>query len=188
MSGWNGADAVRGEGRCHTGALRVPGGPSGEDRPVLYLDIDDTLLRYPNGRDDPSPAEGASEFLHWALDHFEVRWLTRWCPGGRMKEEHVRSLSKMLDTDAEIIRRLRGLDWTCSETKLDGIAWLEHVLLGRRFLWIEDEYGLRDQERAFLRSHGFDHAWRHCNVTSDPESLRSLHRSLRNGSHQNGSR
>lgn len=146
---------------------------------MLYLDIDDTLVGYPDGRrGGPRPASGAPEFLAWALRRFEVRWLTRWCPTGRMRDDQVRAFSKMLRVEADVVRRIRGLDWTCSETKLDGIAWLEHVVLGRPFLWIEDEWGMGERERAFLRDHGFDDYWRHCNVTQNPEALASLHRTL----------
>lgn len=148
--------------------------------PVLYLDIDDTLLRYPDGREgDPRPAPGAAAFLSWALERFEVRWLTRWCPTGEMETDRVRSFCRMLEADPERVGRIRGLNWMGSDTKLDGITWLEHVVLGRPFLWIEDEYGLGQRERAFLRLHGFDDRWRHCNVTERPGALRALHGSLR---------
>lgn len=148
-------------------------------RPVLYLDIDDTLVRYPDGRGGgPRPASGAPEFLAWALRRYEVRWLTRWCPTGRMRTDQIRAFCKMLDADPEVVRRIRGLDWAHSETKLDGIAWLEHVVLGRPFLWVEDEWGMGERERDFLRRQGFDDYWRHCNVTQEPDALAVLHRSL----------
>jgi hypothetical protein len=49
-------------------------------RPVLYLDLDDTLLTWAASR--PLAAPGAREFVLWALEHYEIRWLTRWCPTG----------------------------------------------------------------------------------------------------------
>ena len=145
-------------------------------RVVLYLDIDDTLVRHPPS--GPRPAPGAAEFLAWALDTFHVRWLTRWCRDGIMREELVHSFCKMLDADPETIRTIRGLDWSESASKLDGIAWLEHLVLGRPFLWIEDEHGLGDAERAFVELQGFTETCLCCNVTEDPEALRTLHREL----------
>ena len=147
-----------------------------DDRAVLYLDIDDTLVRHvPSG---PHAAPGAAEFFAWALETFHVRWLTRWCRDGAMSEDLVPSFCKMLRTDPDTIRSIRGVDWSDSDSKLDGIAWLEHVVLRRPFLWVEDEHGLGEKERAVLELQGFAEASLWCNVTQDPEALRALHRRL----------
>lgn len=150
------------------------------ERPVLYLDIDDTLLRYPEGRDrSPEPASGAREFFSWAVAVFEVRWLSRWCRGGCMPADLVADFCGLLQTERGLVEAIRGIDWTFSDTKLNGIAWLEHLVLGRRFVWIEDDYGVGERELAFLSEHGLDGNWRPCNVTEDPDVLRSVHRELR---------
>ena len=147
-----------------------------DPRTVLYLDIDDTLVCH--GSSGPHPAPGAAEFVAWALETFHVRWLTRWCRDGVMREELVQPLSRMLRVDPDTIRSIRGLDWSDSESKLDGIAWLEHVVMGRPFVWVEDEHGLGEEERDFLKFQGFAEVSLACNVTRDPESLRALHRRL----------
>lgn len=147
-----------------------------ESRTVLYLDIDDTLVRH--GPSGPHAAPGAAEFVAWALETFHVRWLTRWCRDGVMGEDLVHSFCKMLRIDPETIRSIRGLDWSESDSKLDGIAWLEHVVMDRPFIWVEDEHGLGEKERAFLELQGFAEASLACNVTREPESLRTLHRRL----------
>jgi hypothetical protein len=147
-----------------------------ESRTVLYLDIDDTLVCH--GPSGPRAAPGAAEFVAWALDNFHVRWLTRWCRDGVMAEDLVHSFCKMLRIDPDTIRSIRGLDWSESESKLDGIAWLEHVVMGRPFIWVEDEHGCGEEERAFLERQGFADASFACNVTTEPESLRDLHRRL----------
>lgn len=155
-------------------------GTAGTPRTVLYLDIDDTLLRYPNGRDEPpEPARGAAEFFAWALEAYEVRWLSRWCRGGAMPADLIGDFCGLLGADRDLVRRVRGLDWTFGETKLNGIAWLEHLVLGRSFLWIEDEYGVGEREQDFLLEHGLDRRWKHCNVTEDPDALLLLHGELR---------
>jgi len=150
-----------------------------EPKPVLYLDLDDTILSWAGG--SPAAAPGASAFLLWALESFEVRWLTRWCPSGRMGRRLGQDLCRMLQIETDLIRSIRGLDWRATASKLDGIAWMEHVVLDRPFLWVEDEYGFGEAERRFLDAHGFLSRYRHCNVTEDRESLRRLHGSLKGG-------
>lgn len=145
-------------------------------RPILYLDIDDTLLTYSGNA--PRAARGAHDFLVWALDRFEVRWLTTWCPSGQMGADLARDFCKMLEVDPEQIAELRGHDWTFSKTKLDGIGWLEHLVLDRPFLWIEDDYGVGDRERVFLEELGLAASLRCCNVTRDADALVRLHERL----------
>lgn len=158
----------------------APASPEADDRrvgrPVLYLDLDDTVLSYATG--EPHAAPGAAAFLRWVLDVFEVRWLTRWCPDGEMPDGLIDDLWAMTGLPRDVLRGIRGFDWRSSESKLNGIAWLEHAVLARPFLWIEDEYGVGEFERTFLARHGFEHAYRHCNVTTDPIALARLHAAL----------
>lgn len=149
-------------------------------RPVMYLDVDDTLLRYPDGREaDPIVADGAREFFAWALDVYEVRWLTKWCRTGTMDDDLVPDFCRMLDVEPNVVRSVCGLDWSYSDTKLNAIGWLEHLVLDRPFLWVEDNYGVRAQERRFLAELGLEGCWRCCNVTERPDALMHLHRNLR---------
>jgi hypothetical protein len=148
-----------------------------DPRPVLYLDIDDTLLTYRHGW--PEAAPGAHEFLLWALEHFEIRWLTRWCPGGEMEDTLLGELRKMIPLEQETAGAIRGFSWEFSNSKLDGIAWLEHSVLERPFLWLEDEYGVGDFELDFLAEHGWRASYVHCNVTRDPHALLRVHEELK---------
>jgi len=141
-------------------------------RPVLYLDLDDTLLSWATG--EPRAAPGAREFVLWAASRYEIRWLTRWCPGGAMEDHLLDALCRMLRLDREALRAVAGVDWEGAESKLNGIAWLEHLVLGRPFLWLEDETGAGERERRFLEEHGLLGAYRHCNVTRDPGALRRI--------------
>lgn len=138
-------------------------------RPVLYLDLDDTLLSWATG--EPRPAPAARAFLLWAAERYEIRWLTRWCPTGRMGDALLGDLCKLLDLDRSAISGVHGVDWSGGDSKLNGIAWLEHLVLGRPFLWLEDEVGAGERERRFLEEHGLLGAYRHCNVTRDPGAL-----------------
>lgn len=145
-------------------------------RPVLYLDLDHTLVSWRGG--SPHAGRGAREFVLWALERYEVRWLTTWCPDGRMGEGLLQDLARMLGVSAELLQHIRGCDWTDTGTKLNGVAWLEHIVLERPFLWIEDEYGVGARELGFLDEHGFSACYHRINVTKDPESLRRLHAAL----------
>ncbi len=138
-------------------------------RPVLYLDVDDVLVCWANF--ERSPARAAREFLAWAHDHFEVRWLTRRCPDGAMPDWCVGDLAQLLGVEEEVFARTPGLDWSECASKLNGIAWLEHVVLGRPFVWLDDEHGAGALEQAFLAEHGFAHALMLCDVSMDPDAL-----------------
>jgi hypothetical protein len=141
-------------------------------RPVLYLDLDDTLIVWADG--SPRAAPGARQFVLWALERFEVRWLTTWCPDGRMQSSLLADLCSMLELDPAVLSGVRGFDWQDTGTKLNGIAWLEHLVWKRPFLWIEDQYGFGEREAGVLAPLGLDHCHRHCNVSEAPESLGRL--------------
>jgi hypothetical protein len=144
-------------------------------RAVLYLDLDDTVISWAAGF--PAGAPGLREFLIWALETFEVRWLTRWARTGAMEPRLLADLAAMSGVPVERLAAIRGLPWGGTDCKLDGIAWVEHIVLQRPFLWLEDEtIGVRATD--FLAAHGFAGCWHHCNVTRDPHALRVLHRQL----------
>jgi hypothetical protein len=145
-------------------------------RPVLYLDLDDTLIRWADGT--PRAAPGARRFVLWALERFEVRWLTTWCPTGDMPGSLLNDLCTMLELEPKRLEHVRGFSWDATDSKLNGIAWIEHLLMGRPFLWVEDDYGVQERERQFLADHGLTRHYRHCNVTEDPMSLTRLHHAM----------
>jgi hypothetical protein len=145
-------------------------------RAVLYLDLDDTVIRWQDGT--PSGAAGIGAFLEWALDSFEVRWLTRWTRDGQMQPRLLHDLAAMSGIPASRLATISGLDWNLRDCKLDGIAWLEHVVLRRPFLWVEDET-VGDGVIEFLRRHGFGGSYYCCNVSCDAGALQRLHQQLR---------
>jgi hypothetical protein len=55
-------------------------------KPILYLDLDETILW--NGE----PVHNAKAFFLWCAEHFEIRWLTRWIPSGKMDEYQAKTL------------------------------------------------------------------------------------------------
>ena len=140
-----------------------------ERPPVLYLDLDDTVVSWADG--SPRAGAGARNLLLWALSVFEVRWLTTWCPDGRMPEERIADLSRIFDIPPDQFRRIRGFAWDDTGSKLNGIAWLEHLVLARPFIWFEDENGVGQRERECLAWLGMERSYLHSNVSRDPDSL-----------------
>jgi hypothetical protein len=144
---------------------------------VLYLDIDDTIISWEGGR--PHAAPGAREFVLWALERYEVRWLTTWCPNGEMGESLLGDLCKMLELPTDLLRQIRGFDWEAGDSKLNGIAWLEHLVLGRPFIWLEDDYGMQAREKAVLSELALLDSYYCCNVTENAGALEEVQRVLR---------
>lgn len=153
-------------------------------KPVLYLDVDDTLLSmheryYPPEKRRPAStwrhygyaAPGGRDFLLWSLEHFEIRWLTWWCAWGEMEDLQRERLVKEFDLPAGTLAGVRSACFGNSEGchKTAGIAWDEHEA-GRPFWWVED--CISERERQVLRGRGALDRWIPCNVTEDPEALR----------------
>ncbi|HKZ40494.1 MAG TPA: hypothetical protein VJ044_05995 [Candidatus Hodarchaeales archaeon] len=108
-------------------------------KPVLYLDVDGVLIQF---REDRTmlhyehhkggfPANRVGDFLKWADDNFEVRWLTCWCPSGQMHPERKTRLEAILWEDLP--------DWVNPMTwwgeKTYGINFDEP----RMWFWLDDE-------------------------------------------------
>ena len=151
------------------------------DRPIAYLDVDDTILRHPPGQSSVG-APGAADFLRFLARHFEVRWLTRWCPGGRMGPDQLAALENFLEVPAADLERIvnpctfednappqaypvkwRALDWAAIEA-------------GRPFVWIENY--ITDEDRRVLQQRGLLDCFVHCDVTAEPHRLPQVRRLL----------
>ena len=95
-----------------------------QQRPVLYLDLDDTVIAWSDGT--PSGAPGVHEFLTWALDTFEVRLLSRWARTGIMEPRLVRDLARMSGVPPERLASIAGLD-----RDADALVRLHGILMDR---------------------------------------------------------
>lgn len=145
-------------------------------KPILYLDVDDTLISYPPTADAAfwakhpmgAPALRVRQFLEEAKELCEIRWLTWWCPGGSMSFEQIERLSKILDVPSEL---LRGNDnpLKCLPNKTLGIDWREHDA-GTPWVWIEDG-PLLSSEVPIMRGRGVYDRWIDANVSNDPHAL-----------------
>lgn len=144
-------------------------------KPVLYLDVDDTPIRYP-GRETaawweqyPSgkAADGAGDFIRWAVANCEVRWLTAWCCSGAMQDGGAERLAGMLDVDVEILREIHNpMPWV--RYKTEAVNFIEHRA-GRPWIWVEDE--LLREERDTLRARGALGNFLLTNSSEDPTAL-----------------
>ena len=101
---------------------------------VLYLDIDDTLLVWTNGQQGFA-APLAAEFVRWADEHFEVRWLTMWCPSGKLRQEGAEELSYRFHGTVKPDVFMKFTNPTPFVSyKTDGIDFLDP----RPWVWVED--------------------------------------------------
>lgn len=139
---------------------------------VMMLDIDDTLLVWTrDARGWAAPR--AAEFVHWALEHFEVRWLTMWCPSGRLQPEGAVELSnrfnkKVLPETFYNIRNPKSF----VGSKVEGIDFEDP----RPWVWVED--GLLSNEQYQLKSMGvFDNFYK-TNVSHNSVMLQKTWRLL----------
>lgn len=122
-------------------------------KPVMFLDVDDTLLGYPGG----NAGSGVKEFVRWAKEHFEVRWLTMWCPEGSISEAvdfrfggrllpHLAQRMGMSESElAEIVNPhafstdLGGIggEW---RDKSESVRAMLAETPDRRWAWVEDPF------------------------------------------------
>ena len=160
-------------------------------KPVVYLDVDDTILRFPPMSakraqqyiDGPEkfyglPAPGVEQFLTWLRENAEVRWLTAWAPWGAMHEEREAELAQLLKVDPSLIADWHNpLPWYEGpfNNKLNGINWDEHAA-GRRWIWIED--GILHDEREGLKERGAFNRWLECNTSHNAAALQKVWRRL----------
>lgn len=131
-------------------------------KPVLYLDLDDTCLAYPGGQAGP----GVPEFIRWAKEHFEVRWLTMWCPSGDMAKPTDGTNAALLSlrlkiTEAEILEIVNphpfpvwgsyiGLNGSYRD-KSESIRAMLNETPDREWVWVEAPH-LERSEWAFIVS------------------------------------
>lgn len=144
-------------------------------KPVCYLDVDDTLLRFPSFEDkafwEANPtgaaAPGAGEFFRWLKRHFEVRWLTMWCTRGVMDVDRCFELAELLGVEPNEIREVKN-PLAFVGDKTEGINWLEHTRDGRPWVWLEDD--ILPSEIDFL-GEKFIGNWIRCNVSEHETRL-----------------
>ncbi len=149
-------------------------------KPVLYLDIDDCILMFPNGTTGHEwlktyyetykygiGAPGVREFIPWALKHFEIRWLTMWTMCGRLDSQGNERLEKLTGVSSDLWEQIIN-PLSHRYNKIEGIDWKE-IESGRKFIWLEDE--LLSEEIESIKNMNVLDSYIRCNVSEDPYAL-----------------
>ncbi len=109
-------------------------------KPLCFLDLDDTILLH------RKPVHNTVAFFLWLKEHFEIRWLTRWCPDGHMPIQNVAYLSALLGVEVGCLdnpksfwrSKAEAIDW---DTDREWV-WVENDLFSQ---FPEDGYGLQTE-------------------------------------------
>lgn len=154
------------------------------DRPILYLDVDDTLVSYHaevhGGRrvapgrviaspdDVGSPPTDVLRVLTEANELCEIRWLTWWAPSGRMLPHQIDRLARILGVPHAL---LEGHDnpLQCLPHKTNGIDWEAHCE-GRQWFWLEDWCDPTNELPVLLKAGAADRYYK-AHTTDSPDSL-----------------
>jgi len=144
----------------------------GTQRPVVYLDIDDVLIRWDGHHRESAPH--AATFMRFLLQHFEVRWITSWCPGGTMREDRLVRLAEILDMETGELRAVRNPRAFPPEPfgmppKYLAVDFEE----ARPWFWVEDA-GVRKHSWDALERAGLQGHWIECNTSERPGDLQRV--------------
>ena len=157
---------------CEVSQNNIQGAQSIQKPRVMYLDCDDTLIVWTNSVAGYG-APRAADFVNWALEHFEVRWLTMWCPSGRMRREGAEELSYRFggkiapEVFGNIVNPNGFID-----LKTEGIDFNDP----RPWVWVED--GMVLKERMFLEDKRLTHNFYPSNVSRNVVALQKTWRLL----------
>jgi len=142
-------------------------------KPVLYLDVDGVLWDVAEDGTFKG-SNGLESFMNFALENFEVRWLTSWALEGYIREDRLPQLENFTKLSLETWKQVcPSMKWR--ENKTEAIDWEEHFY-GRPFVWIED--GLLDEELIFLSELNYLDCYIHTDVFEDPDALIKAHKIL----------
>ena len=108
----------------------------------IYLDIDGVLLA-----NEENLSIGAIDFIKYAVEHFDVYWLTTHCMDGTT-EHAIEYLNRASSEDLRPwLERFKPVVWSLKKT--------EAIDFGKPFLWFDDDCftGFVPQYIAILREH-----------------------------------
>lgn len=125
-------------------------------RPVLYLDIDGVLLA-----NETNLAIGASDFIKYAAENFEVYWLTTHCMDGTV-EHAIEYLQRGTADDLQPwLKTFRPVTWSIKKT--------EAIDFSKPFLWFDDD--CYSDEKLDLREHGALNSWIEVDLAKYPDQM-----------------
>ncbi len=125
-------------------------------KPRLYLDIDGVLLA-----NEENLAIGASEFIKYAVDNFEVYWLTTHCMDGTTAHAIEYVLRATDDDLRPYLEKFKPVTW--------GLAKTEAIDFNTPFLWFDDD--CYSGERLALNEHNAFNSWIEIDLAKYPDQL-----------------
>ena len=122
----------------------------------IYLDIDGVLLA-----NDENLAIGASEFIRYAVDNFDVYWLTTHCMNGDPTHA-IEYVQRTTDEDLRpYLEKFKPTTWSLAKT--------EAIDFGKPFLWFDDD--CFSGERITLKEHSTFDSWIEVDLAKYPDQL-----------------
>jgi hypothetical protein len=137
--------------------------------PTLFLDIDGVCLRRRPGnfrvRDAFEVAPHALLFLTWAVQNFDVTWLSSRCQSGDAQQVchafRYALPATELPADWRFLESIPAVQW--------GARKIDAIDLSIDFYWLDDNH--EPEALALLASHGKSDRAIEVSVDRDPEAL-----------------
>lgn len=125
-------------------------------RPNLYLDIDGVLLV-----NETNLAVGVSEFIKYAVENFEVYWLTTHCMAGETAHaiEYVQRATN--ENLRKYLAKFKPTTWSLAKT--------EAIDFSKPFLWFDDD--CYSGERIELKKHNAFNSWIEVDLAKYPDQM-----------------
>ena len=122
----------------------------------LYVDIDGVLLA-----NEENLAIGASDFIKFATDNFDVYWLTTHCMDGNPTHaiEYVQRASS--ENLRPYLQKFKPTSWSLAKT--------EAIDFSKPFLWYDDD--CFSGEKLDLQKNKVFNSWIEINLAKYPDQL-----------------
>lgn len=125
-------------------------------KPNIYLDIDGVLLA-----NESNLAEGAADFIKYAVDHFDVYWLTTHCMAGDSAHA-IEYLQRASDQDLyPWLSKFKPTTWSLMKT--------EAIDFDKPFLWFDDD--CYSGERIELKRRSAFDSWIEIDLAKYPDQM-----------------